>query len=180
GETAMTTHLNRYRFAAALSGLIVLLAAAGPRAQDKQIAIFTNGDPTLAAPVAGAPYSAEGITTVKMRMYDGTRIDRSVTAKFYRDTAGRVRREQTVVGLEVLDPSNDFRAVVQIVDHVAGVMYTLNPGSRTAHRMPTSVLRTEPLVQKGASAPRHESLGTKDIDGFQATGSRDVVLIPAG
>jgi hypothetical protein len=115
-----------------------------------------------------------------MRMYDGTRIDRSITAKFYRDNAGRVRREQTVVGLEVLDPSNDFRAVVQIVDHVAGVMYTLNPGSRTAHRMPTSVLRTEPLVQKGANAPRHESLGTKDIDGFSATGTRDVVLIPAG
>ena len=39
--------------------------------------------------VKGAPYSGEGITTVKLTMYDGTKIERTVTAKFFRDSQGR-------------------------------------------------------------------------------------------
>src|SRR4029453_9952296 len=92
--------------------------------------------------VTGLPYSGEAITTVKMTMFDGTKIERSITARMFRDSAGRVRREQAVIGLETLDPGNDFRAVVHIVDPVAGVVYTLNPGSRTAHRLTLSALPT--------------------------------------
>src|SRR5688572_31657366 len=76
--------------------------------------------------VKGLPYSGEGITTVKLTMFDGTKMERTVTAKLYRDSAGRLRREQTVIGLEALDPNSAF-AVVHIVDPVADVFYTLNP-----------------------------------------------------
>ena len=97
--------------------------------------------------VKGLPYSGEGITTVKLSMFDGTKIERTVTAKLYRDSAGRLRREQAVVGLDALDPNNDFRAVVHLLDPVAGVFYTLNPGERTAVRLPLSMLQggTKPL-----------------------------------
>jgi hypothetical protein len=69
-------------------------------------------------------------------MFDGTHLDQSVTAKVYRDSAGRTRREQAVMGLEALDPNPSVGSVVQIVDPVARVMYTLNPGSKTAMRRP--------------------------------------------
>ena len=206
---------------------MVTIAVAVPHAQQKQPAqtwFFANAEPTLEPPVTGAPYSAEGTTTVKMRMFDGTRIERSVSAKFFRDSAGRIRREQTVVGLEALDPGNDFRAVVTIVDHVGGVMYTLNPGTRTAHQLALSALKTSSPITAadqlakaraaladaaarlranhpdleqyrravsdaekraeaeaiGGAKPTRQSLGTKDIDGFTATGYRDVVIIPVG
>src|SRR6185295_8224458 len=114
----------------------------------------------------------------KMRMYDGTRIERSVTARLFRDSVGRVRREQTVVGLEVLDPSNDFRSVVTIVDPVANEIITLNPATKTAHRLSMSSI---PAAQphEGRLAGR-QALGSKDIDGIAATGHRDVFTIPAG
>ena len=165
---------------------IVAVAVAAPDAQQNQPAqswFFVNAEPTLEPPVKGAPYSAEGTTTVKMRMFDGTRIERSVTAKFFRDSAGRIRREQTVVGLEALDPGKDFRAVVTIVDHVAGFIVTLNPGSRTAHQLSLAKvpLQKDPLATVPiASGISRQSLGTKDIDGFTAAGQRVTVTIPVG
>lgn len=132
--------------------------------------------------VKGLPYSGEGITTVKLTMFDGTKQERTVTARLYRDAAGRVRREQTVVGLEALDPSNDFRAVVTIVDPVAGVLYSLNPGSRTAVRLSLSLLGsgTKPLGMPIEYPKKELSLGVKDIDGLSAKGQRTVTTIPAG
>jgi hypothetical protein len=128
--------------------------------------------------VKGMPYSGEATTTVKMTMFDGNKIERSVTAKFYRDSAGRIRREQAVIGLETLDPGSDVRAVVTIVDPVEGAIYTLIPGSRTAHRLRIAALPKQPPA---AREPRDfMDLGTKDIDGFKVRGRRTVITIPAG
>lgn len=129
--------------------------------------------------VTGAPYSAEGVTTVKARLVDGTRIERSVTAKFYRDSAGRVRREQTVIGLEVLDPSSDARAVIIISDPVAQVVYSILPAAQTAYRLAFGALKA-PTPPTTGPQPKREALGTRDIDGETAVGSRVVVRIPAG
>jgi hypothetical protein len=153
------------------------LAAAVPAAAQLERSTFSQEPERI---VKGAPYSGEGITTVKLTMFDGTKIERTVTARLYRDSAGRIRREQTVVGLETLDPKNDFRAVVHIVDPVEGVMYTLNPGSRTAYMLPLSQLTPPAFVPKEIGQQRRESLGTKDIDGFKATGQRMTTTIPAG
>src|SRR6185295_15956034 len=68
---------------------------------------FLSGQAVGGPPVTGAPYSGEGTTTVKLILYDGTHIERNVTARFYRDSAGRIRREQTLLGLQDLNPSND-------------------------------------------------------------------------
>jgi len=167
----------------ATCGAFVSFAVAGAGAQVPQASNF-SAEPTLDPVITGAPYSAEGITTVKMQMFDGTRIERSITARFFRDSAGRVRREQSIVGLEVLDPSNDVRAVVHIVDPVAGVMYTLNPGSKTAHRLALSTLKPASQALAGEDLARsrveRKNLGSKDIDGLTATGYRKVTTIPVG
>ena len=130
--------------------------------------------------VKGLPYSGEGITTVKLTMFDGTKMERTVTAKLYRDSAGRLRREQTVVGLEALDPNSVF-AVVHIVDPVADVFYTLNPGTRTADRLPLSLLRggIKPLTVPFEYAKEEVGLGVKDIDGVAAHGRRTITTVPA-
>src|SRR5262245_47015625 len=73
---------------------------------------FVGGEIGLAATVRGAPYSAEGVTTISQTLGDGTRIERRTTAKVYRDSEGRVRREQTVLGLDVLKSSSDGQPII--------------------------------------------------------------------
>jgi hypothetical protein len=156
---------------------IVLSATAGISAQPKQGLFNVEAEPI----VKGLPYSGEALTTVKLMMFDGTKMERTVTAKLFRDSAGRMRREQTVVGLEALDPSNDFRAIVHIVDSVAGVFYSLNPATRTADRLSLSVLQggAKPLSVPFQYAKKEVDLGVKDIDGFQARGQRTITTVPA-
>ena len=119
------------------SGLSCALAASvgGAARADAQTLDFLSNDTPIGPIVTGAPYSGEGVTTLKLKLFDGTRIERKVTARFYRDSAGRIRREQTIVGSggaesvgRVADGGDDRRPV-------AGVIYALNPGSRTAHRI---------------------------------------------
>ena len=163
-----------------VAGMSVLSAA--PQPTTAQGPAFVGQAPQPEPVVKGAPYSGEGITTVKAAMFDGTRIERSVTAKIYRDSAGRVRREQTVMGLEALDPATDVRAMVTIVDPVADVLYTLIPGSRTAQRMSLAVLRGAPAPPPAAAigGSKEQPLGTRDIDGIMAVGRRTITTIPAG
>jgi hypothetical protein len=131
--------------------------------------------------VKGAPYSGEGITTVKLTLYDGTKIERTVTAKFYRDSQGRVRREQSVLGLEALDPEKDVRAIVTIIDPVADAVYTVIPGANKAMRAPMSIMRDAPKPPPSPTAKiLRENLGSKDIDGIAAVGQRMTTTIPAG
>ena len=143
--------------------------------------LLTSGVAAQEPIVKGAPYSGEGITTVKLTMFDGTRMERTVTAKFYRDSQGRVRREQTVLGLEALDPARDVRATVTIVDPVADAIYTLVPGSKTAMRISISAMRNLPPPQPSPTSKiLRENLGSKDIDGITAVGQRMTTTIPAG
>jgi hypothetical protein len=50
-------------------------------------------------PFANAPFSAEAVTTVSQRLRDGTRLEQSTTARYYRDTRGRLRAELLMEGL---------------------------------------------------------------------------------
>jgi hypothetical protein len=86
--------------------------------------------------VLNAPFSAEGVTTVTQTLADGTRIDRTTRSKVYRDSAGRLRREQTIQGLAALDPSRESETFVMIVDPDKRITYVLDPSTRTARRAP--------------------------------------------
>src|SRR6185436_14623342 len=123
-------------FTCAFTAAAAAVSAQGRRgAPPSQTLDFLNSDAATGAIVTGAPYSGEGVTTVTQTLGDGTRIERRVTAKFYRDRAGRVRREQTIFGLAALNPSSDSQTVVTITDPVAGTVFSLNPSTREARRM---------------------------------------------
>jgi hypothetical protein len=75
----------------------------------------------LTAPVTGAPYSAEEVTTFTQTLGDGTHIQREDKVTVYRDSQGRTRRE-TPTEITITDPE-------------AGVAYSLNPAKLTARKM---------------------------------------------
>jgi hypothetical protein len=140
-----------------------------------QMPDLLSGQSSQEPVVTGAPYSADQITTVRLTVF-GSNVEQKVVARMYRDSAGRIRREQTIGGFEAPRPSDMADLVVTIVDPVAGVMYTLNPATRTASRMP--------IDRSAAGAPsspaREETMGTRDIDGIRAVGRRSVVTLPGG
>jgi hypothetical protein len=98
-------------------------------------AVSIADDPLSGPIVSNAPFSADAVTTVTQVLGDGTRIEQTTTAKFYRDSAGRVRSEQTVLGLGALDPSSQPRTTVTVTtDPNNRTTYTLDPVNKTARR----------------------------------------------
>jgi hypothetical protein len=85
--------------------------------------------------IANAPFSADVTTTVTQTLGDGTKIEQRTTGKLYRDSTGRVRREQTVIGLDRLNPSAEPQTTITF-DSVPGdqAPYSLNPSNKTARR----------------------------------------------
>jgi hypothetical protein len=85
--------------------------------------------------IPNAPFSADVTTTVTQTLEDGTKIEQRTTGKLYRDSTGRVRREQTVIGLDRLNPAAQPQTTITF-DSVAGdqAPYSLNPASKTARR----------------------------------------------
>jgi hypothetical protein len=73
--------------------------------------------------VKGAPYSAEAVSETNQALADGNVITHKRTSRVYRDSEGRTRQE-TLRG--------DAVRSVYIYDPVAGMSYTLLPGSKIA------------------------------------------------
>jgi hypothetical protein len=162
---------------------------------------FLSGEAMVGLIVRGAPYSGDGLTTLTQTLGDGTRIERSTMAKFYRDSAGRLRREQTIIGLAALNPASEPQLVVTIVDPVEGATYVLNPLTRIARRTPIDKRslagppppppppppaggianpQAPPPPPPAPPRPEEESLGTRQIEGITAVGRRSRITIPAG
>ena len=123
--------LPRLSIACAAAWLVAAVSTADAQTMD-----FLSSTNVSAPIVRNAPFSGEGVTTVTQTLADGTRIERTTTSKFYRDSAGRVRRDQTIVGLGALDPSRESETLVTIVDPYARTTYVLNPATRVARRAP--------------------------------------------
>jgi hypothetical protein len=98
-------------------------------------------DPFSGPVVTNAPFAADAVTTVTQVLSDGTRIEQSTNARFYRDSTGRVRREQMILGLAALNPSGESRMAITIdPDPGDATAITLDPATRTARTVPrTSV-----------------------------------------
>ncbi len=122
--------IQRIIGACAAASLVAAGSIAAAQTQD-----FLSGAP-INTVVRDAPFSADGITTVTQMLADGTRIERTTTSKFYRDSAGRLRREQTIIGLAALDPSRESETLITIVDPIAQATYVLNPATKMARRAP--------------------------------------------
>ena len=160
--------------------------------------------------VKNAPYSADSVTETTQTLADGNRIRQSSTAKVYRDTEGRTRREQSLNGLGGLAPTSNLQQVVFIHDPVAGVNYALDTQNRTVTKsgwarpgrggqargsiQPMTRLRQQSGDPNAASAGRQGrggaarqnikteslSLGRQTIEGVPADGTRTTMTIAAG
>jgi hypothetical protein len=141
--------------------------------------------------VTGAPYTAEITTEIMQQLTDGNRIERRTTSSVARDSEGRVRREQQVTAIGPILPRKTAQ-IVTITDPVAKVHYALDADRKVAMQLPMPFVtkfeapvpgrppleaRTE---KSGVPDARTESLGTKDIEGVKAEGTRVTVTIPAG
>jgi hypothetical protein len=73
--------------------------------------------------VQGQPYSAEVATESIQTLADGNRIVQRTTGRVFRDSQGRVRREED-------RPSGS--PAISIMDPIAGVSISLDPATRTA------------------------------------------------
>lgn len=206
----MKTHVS-VCLACILAGMLVSMATdplaqrrGGPGAAFQ--AARLPSDPLAGPIVTNAPYSGVFVTTILQILGDGTRIKEKTEAKFYRDRAGRIRREQTILGLAARNPSMQATRVVTIDPTPEDAfVYTLDPIARTARRAPraSGVIPVElagaifalstgrmslinqvlliPQVGTGASGRQaDEALGTHEIEGVRATGRRTTNTIPAG
>jgi hypothetical protein len=151
-------------------------------------------------PVAGAPYSAEQVTEHVQILADENRIVNTTTTKMYRDSQGRTRTETT---LPSFAGGPTPPVLVTISDPVAGVTYMLNSDNKTAQKLtmkpfdsakqkalpPLPPLPGGPGIgpvvitaQTGLpkAAAKTEDLGTHDVNGILAAGTRVTETIPAG
>ena len=166
-----------------------------------------EGGPLTGPPVAHAPFSADATTIVRQTLGDGTRIEHRGTARYYRDTAGRVRVEQTIIGLQALNAGAEQQVRITVYpDPTKGSAYTLDPVARTAALGPRSIAglavgggdtfavplggprflvfdRGERLLKRyrlGEGMTREESLGKRHMAGLEVMGRRITITIPAG
>lgn len=156
--------------------------------------------------VTGAPFSASMSTQSTQTLADGNVIQHSTTGTFARDSQGRTRREMTLPAIGPFAASGETPPhMVEINDAVAGVHYLLDPSSKVAHKMErrgrgkhkhmnvtTSGAIQVPDDQTAGAAiavqagpnNRNEvtttSLGTQNINGVEAQGTRYTRTIPAG
>jgi hypothetical protein len=153
--------------------------------------------------VKNAAYSADIVTESTQTLPDGNRIRQSSTVKFYRDSEGRTRREQSAQ-LGGLSGNSNVASLVFIHDPVSGTSMALNAKDKTGSRMAMPQGRgggmgsgmgrgSQPQRQGEQSAEarvrrnpandpnlKTESLGTRSFDGVMAEGRRTTLTIPAG
>src|SRR6185369_15715753 len=84
--------------------------------------------------VKGAPYSGEAVTETIQTLSDGNRIVNRMTSSVYRDSEGRTRRGQSLKGLGIFANGEKGFQTIFIHDPVAGVTFTLDSRSHTAHK----------------------------------------------
>jgi hypothetical protein len=145
--------------------------------------------------VKNAPYSATITTESTQVLGDGNRIVNKQTDFVARDSQGRTRRELTMERMGPLKV-NAHKAVF-IHDPVAQTVFMLNPEKQVAHQMNHGGMDGKQMMkmhQKMHAQPAdeaqqgdpeqaqvtRESLGTQQIEGVTAEGTRVTRTIPAG
>jgi hypothetical protein len=147
--------------------------------------------------VTGAPFTAKAITETTQELRDGNRIERRSNTTIARDGLGRVRREQDLPSLGPIAVDPDVR-LVTISDPHQRVMYLIDPARKIVSRSgpPPDGPRGprgfgareprgpgEPGRGRGALPPPQvtsENLGTRQVAGVRADGTRQTVTFPAG
>ncbi|MET0626395.1 MAG: hypothetical protein ABW250_25905 [Pyrinomonadaceae bacterium] len=156
--------------------------------------------------VKGLPFSGEAVTEHVQRLGDGNRMVRKSSARLFRDSSGRTRREHLLTRGAPAPDGQEPRLIV-IADPVAQAEYLvdtargtvrktlLTPGLAEARSrargtegsfgvlMPTSAAHrrmAEGEQAQAPPAPKKEKLEPQLIEGLMAEGTRTTVTIPAG
>jgi hypothetical protein len=187
---------NRY----ALLGLILSLATTA-FAQDTvhtsvSADVFSRSAHFSAAPqflqgqvVAGSPYSAEETQTTVQTLADGTHITHlASTRRLYRDSAGRTRTEHSLLlSAAARKQKADVPVIIEIIDPVEHVKYTLDNVNKVAHKQVVSAVHTKKHAAEHAQvadeeAPKtiHEKLGNQTMEGLRVEGTRYTIVYPTG
>jgi hypothetical protein len=166
--------------------LVILAAAASTTVAGQDIsAIDAIGGPFTGPPVFNAPFSADATTTLTESSGTVTGSTRKGRARYYRDSAGRVRVQQTVEGV-------NGRVTIIAIDSEPGnqAAYTLH--TRNKHLHPASRRMLANVFNGGSTfaiplgtsvfgfyeyrSPRRndtiEALGIRMIEGLETTGHR--------
>jgi hypothetical protein len=159
--------------------------------------------------IAGAPFSAEATTEFTQLLSDGNRIERRFSTSLARDGRGRTRSEQDVAmlgPLTVLHTGMNWKTrqsftvtasepprFTVIADPVERVTYTLDERTKEARRSRSKfatahVVESRKISNKleiaahgtGGTGAVVESLGTRQIEGVSAEGTRVTTTVPAG
>lgn len=141
------------------------------------------------AVVTGAPFSGKAVTTSTQTLADGTHIQHTNTAQFYRDSQGRTRIERTFNGFGSGANSTTPKTTVEIFDPVGGFIYMLNASTLTATKVP---MPTPPSAADAAQRQAHReaaesseqvvttSLGTQTVQGVSCASTQTTRTIAAG
>ncbi len=103
----------------------------GQEAQQKVTLQLVAADAQV---VKGKPYSADTTTETVQTLADGNRIVHRTVSKFYRDSEGRTRREQTFGNVDPEHPS-PHELKVFVDDPVNGSAFVLDPASKSADKL---------------------------------------------
>jgi len=149
---------ERKFFAAWLSCVMVLICAVIASGQEKRVTTVSRGERVVTQGpetqplenvvfagsemgfsfdgklVKGAPYSGQAVTETTQTLGDGNRIVNQNSARVYRDSEGRTRREEAIGAIGPLANGQVPQAIF-INDPVAGVSYMLEPNSHVARKM---------------------------------------------
>jgi hypothetical protein len=124
--------------------------------------------------VKGAPYSADAVTETIQTLADGNRIINRTTSSAYRDSEGRTRREQSLKGLGIFSGKGEEAIeTIFINDPVAGVTYSLDSRSRTAHK---SVPFTFEFTKKSGTPNEDQTFEFKIAPGAAAGASENIIM----
>jgi hypothetical protein len=169
---------------------------------------FTTPDATFGRKlVKGAPFAAESVTEHVQPLADGNRMVRKSTAKLFRDSAGRTRREHPLTRGNVTAADGQEPRLIVINDPVGQVEYLLDTARGTLRKtgmppalaearrqalgtessfgvlMPSRTARRRMAEGDNAAPmpePKKERLETQQIEGVMAEGTRITVTVPAG
>jgi len=129
--------------------------------------------------VKDKPFSAEMQIEDTRRLFDGSTVTKEISGATYRDSAGRTRREQPIDigGIGVVGTDNKPQMLVFINDFTTRTQYFLDANQKIARKSPLGDGNIpDPKPRVGAQV---EDLGTREMEGVQAKGTRETFEIPA-
>lgn len=127
------------------SGNVVFFSsgAAPVRAFGGSIGVVAGRGSVMGEVVTGKPYTADAVTESTQTLADGNRIVTTNRARFFRDSQGRTRREQSLDAFGAWQAAEPV-TLITINDPVADASYVLDPREQTARKLPTLRLQTLP------------------------------------